>query len=108
MQTTQILESTGFDAALEADSFLLFKHSLTCPISARAFRQYTAFLAENPSVATGWIDVVGQRPWSQRVEAQTGVAHESPQALMLRRGQVVWHASHGEITKDALARATAG
>lgn len=86
----------------------MFKHSLTCPISARAFRQYTAFLAENPGVASGWIDVIGQRPWAKRVEVKTGVEHASPQALMLRKGQAVWHASHGDITKDALARATIG
>jgi bacillithiol system protein YtxJ len=108
VQPTQILESPAFDAALDADRFLLFKHSLTCPISARAFRQYTAFLAGDPKVATGWIDVVGQRPWSQRVEAKTGVAHESPQALVLSKGKVVWHASHGDITKESLERATAG
>jgi bacillithiol system protein YtxJ len=108
VQPNQILESQAVDDALRADRFLLFKHSLTCPISARAFREYTAFLAADPGVPTGWIDVVGQRPWSQRVTDKTGVTHQSPQALMLSKGQVVWHASHGEITKDSLARAAGG
>jgi bacillithiol system protein YtxJ len=108
LQPTQILESQGVDEALKAEQFLLFKHSLTCPISARAFREYTAFLSGEPGVPTGWIDVVGQRPWSQRVTDKTGVVHQSPQALMIRKGKVVWHASHGEITKDSLARAAGG
>ena len=108
VKPTQILESAGLDAALAADRFLLFKHSLICPISARAFREYTAFLAGDPQVPTGWIDVIGQRPWSQRVEAETGLAHASPQALLLHGGQVIWHASHGGITKDSLATAIGG
>lgn len=96
------------DAALKADSFLLFKHSLTCPISARAFREYTTFVVGGSTVPTGWIDVVGQRPWSQRVETETGLAHESPQVLLLQKGQVIWHASHGGITKESLTKATGG
>lgn len=105
MQPAQIVERASLDAALQADSFLLFKHSLTCGISARAWSEYTAFLEGNPDVPTGWIDVNGQRPWSQGVAEATGVPHASPQALLLRKGKVVWHASHHRITKESLASA---
>jgi bacillithiol system protein YtxJ len=33
------------------------------------------------------------------------VEHQSPQALFVRDGKVVWHASHGGITRKALAAA---
>jgi monothiol bacilliredoxin len=33
------------------------------------------------------------------------VRHESPQALLLAGGEVVWHASHGSIRAEALASA---
>ena len=39
------------------------------------------------------------------IEAQTGVAHESPQALVLRNGRVAWHASHWQVTADSVAAA---
>jgi bacillithiol system protein YtxJ len=109
MDLTQIAGEEDFEAALSAPAFLLFKHSLICPTSAAAFNEYRHFLVgpEGAAVPTAWLDVRGQRPLSLAVEARTGVRHESPQALLVRAGAVVWHASHGAITRDALARAVA-
>jgi bacillithiol system protein YtxJ len=42
---------------------------------------------------------------SKRVAERTGVAHESPQALWIRKGRVGWHASHLDVTVEALTRA---
>ena len=92
-------------AALGAPRFLLFKHSLVCPVSARGYAEYRAFLAEHPDTPSAWIDVIGQRALSLAVAERTGVKHESPQALVLRDGVVTWHASHGAITRLALAEA---
>jgi bacillithiol system protein YtxJ len=79
---------------------LLFKHSNTCPISAHAYRQ----MQEVKSPVS--IVVVQQsRDISREVESRTGVQHETPQALVLRKGQAVWSASHFEITADAVERA---
>ena len=103
---TQIRDRGQLDSALSASAFLLFKHSLVCPTSERAFREYEAFVAAHPDVATAWIDVIGQRPLSLHVAAETGVRHESPQALWIVDGAVVWHASHWDITADNLAAAT--
>ena len=44
---------------------------------------------------------------SLRVARITGVEHQSPQALWIENGRVVWHASHWDITPEALAEATA-
>jgi bacillithiol system protein YtxJ len=35
------------------------------------------------------------------------VTHESPQALWIQDGAVIWHASHGAITQASLKEATA-
>ena len=61
----------------------------------------------HPNVPTAWIDVIGERPWSRHVAEATGVTHQSPQALLVRDGSVVWHASHGGITRKTLAAALA-
>ncbi len=108
MDLSQIADDEELERALTAPVFLLFKHSLICPISATAFNEYRHFLAGEPDVATAWLDVRGQRPLSQAVEARTGVRHESPQALLLANGEVVWNASHSAITRDSLASAWAG
>ena len=102
MDMDQITDEAGLREALGAGSFLLFKHSLICPVSAAAFNEYRHFLAEGAGLPTAWLDVRGHRSLSQEVEAETGVTHESPQALLVRDGQVVWHASHGGITRDSL------
>lgn len=79
---------------------VLFKHSNTCPISARAYRQMQEFGAPVSIVV-----VQKSRDVSREVESRTGVQHETPQALVLRNGQAVWSASHFEITADAVERA---
>ena len=105
MEPRQLAGEPELEAALAAGPFLLFKHSRICPISARAFGEYRAYLESHPATPTAWIDVIGQRPLSQSVAASTGVRHQSPQILLFSNGAVTWHASHGAITRDSLAAA---
>ena len=51
------------------------------------------------------IEIQNAREVSNAVAEKTGVRHESPQALLLRDGEVVWNASHGAITVESLAGA---
>ena len=79
---------------------VIFKHSLTCPISAGAYDQMTDFEGE-----VALIEVQRARELSTEIENRLGVAHESPQVMVLRNGQVVWNASHFKITADAVTEA---
>ena len=79
---------------------LIFKHSNSCPISAQAYRQMKQYKGD-----VSIIVVQQARDVSQAVEQRTGVRHESPQALVLRGGQVVWTASHFDITAAAVESA---
>ena len=108
MHPRPFADAAAIDRALAAREFLVFKHSASCGISAQAFEEYAAFAAAHPQVPTAWIDVIAHRPWSRHVAERTGVVHQSPQALLVRDGAVVWHASHGGITREALERAVAG
>ena len=94
-------------AASSASPLLLFKHSLTCSISANAFHRFNRFLEQGSAVgfAVAMIEVQNARPVSNHVAEASGVRHESPQALLYREGRVVWHASHGAITEAALSDA---
>lgn len=86
---------------------LLFKHSPLCLVSASARDQVERWARTAPTLPVTVVDVLRERELSQRVAARTGVRHQSPQVLLLRDGRVVWHASHGDITATALARAVA-
>ena len=71
-----------------------------CPISAAARRQVKQLDGE---VLT--IDVSRRSDLSREVETRTGIRHESPQAMVVNDGVVVWDASHGRISRDAITQA---
>ena len=79
---------------------VIFKHSLTCPISAGAYQQMVEFEGE-----VVLVEVQRARALSMEIESRLGVMHESPQVIVLRNGQVVWNASHFRITAAAVAEA---
>ncbi len=79
---------------------VIFKHSLTCPISAAAYQQMEQF---NGDVAL--VEVQKSRALSTEIESVLGVAHESPQVIVLSKGQVAWNASHFKITAEAVTDA---
>lgn len=81
-------------------SVVVFKHSTTCPISAAAYREMSDFEGE-----VALIEVQSARELSREIENRTGVAHESPQVIILRKGQVVWSASHWKVKADSVAEA---
>ena len=98
------------DASREAP-VLFFKHSLTCPVSSRAFGEYQRFLAERPEddgTVYTLVEIQNARDVSNEIAERTGVRHESPQALLLRGGEVAWHASHWSINVKALTAAVDG
>ena len=87
----------------------LFKHSVTCGISAGARRRFEEFVASRAAGEADYVllEVQHARPLSNAVAEATGVRHQSPQVLLLRSGEAVWTTSHGAITAPALARALA-
>lgn len=51
------------------------------------------------------VRVIEERPISLALADRVGVKHESPQALLIKDGQALWHDSHRAITTDALISA---
>ncbi|OUM98724.1 MAG: hypothetical protein BAA02_09255 [Paenibacillaceae bacterium ZCTH02-B3] len=87
---------------------LVFKHSTRCPISAGAHEALTQY-AEDAGRAGqapcefAIVHVIEDRPVSNAIAEATGIRHESPQAILLKDGRPVWHASHWTITYDFLS-----
>ena len=85
---------------------LLFKHSYTCGISAEALDALVDHLSTDRANATyAMVTVQTHREVSNAVAAKLGVRHETPQALLVRNGKVVWAASHFRVTADAVKAA---
>lgn len=111
-QITKIESQESLDAAFaesQDHTVVVFKHSLICPTSRRAFDTFQSFVADQPDDAAGFklIEIQRQRALSRDVEQRTEVKHESPQVLVVRDGRVDWHESHWHITEDALEAALA-
>lgn len=112
MKTLQPLaDIAALDAAIAESSqrpVLLFKHSRTCGISCEAFDELHAHMAEHPDgAAYKLITVQSHRSVAEEVTSRLGIRHESPQAIVIRNGDVVWHGSHFRITAEQLKQVLA-
>jgi bacillithiol system protein YtxJ len=99
-----------FERSKEQPVFL-FKHSLTCPISTAAFQEYEKYLknrADDEGGVHTLVEIQNAREVSSAIAERSGIRHESPQAILLRDGDVAWHASHWEIKSETLAGAIKG
>ena len=76
---------------------VLFKHSTTCPISAGVYEEVTRVNGD-----INLIIMQSARDVSNAVAGKTGIRHESPQAIVLRDGEPVYHASHFDVTAEAI------
>jgi len=101
----QLADKASLDAAFAEPLFLLLKHSPICPISNSVRLEVETFASNHPDLHVGVVDVIDGRPLSQAVEARTGIRHESPQVLLLKDGQAVWHENHWRITAARLTDA---
>ena len=90
-------------AASEECLVLLFKHSVTCGTSAQAYDELVEHLSTGQHT-TRYVIVTVQthRDISDAVAARFNVRHETPQALLIHKGQVMWEASHFSVTADTI------
>ncbi len=92
------------EEALRSPLLLLFKHSRTCPISITAWHDMVRLEQLVPTLPVFLLDVREQRALARSVAGALDVRHESPQAILIRNGVVVWHASHFAVTAAAVIR----
>ena len=102
--TTRFVPISALDALDDwlprAGVVVLFLHAPHCGISVRAYDQMASLGGE-----VALVNVARDREVKRAVAERTGVRHESPQVIVLRRGRAVWVAAHGAITTAAVARA---
>ena len=87
---------------------VLFKHSYSCGVSAEALDELLTHLAEGRRDARyAMVTVQTHREVSNAISSRLGVRHETPQALVVHDGRVVWSASHFRVNAEALTKALA-
>lgn len=74
---------------------VLFKHSVTCPISASVYNEMKKVDGDVHLVV-----VQSARNVSNEIAQKTGIRHESPQAIVLKDEKPVYSASHFDVTAE--------
>ena len=107
-----ILETEGQWENLLAESHqqtvAVFKHSTRCPVSF-SIKSYLEKEWDLPTedVSFHYLDLIRYRSISNRIANELGVQHESPQLILIRNGQVVFHDSHFGIQMGPVRQALA-
>lgn len=77
---------------------LFFKHSTRCSISTMALSRFEkSGILSNELLVCWYLDLIAYRQISAEIEKLTQVIHQSPQAILVNSGQVIYTASHGMI-----------
>lgn len=105
MAIAQVGSEEELEVIFKSELVVLFKHSPICPSSAVAMEELENFARANPDVPVYFVDVRKQRPLSQKTTAYFGIAHESPQVIIVRDAAAVWYTAHYGITAAKLTSA---
>lgn len=101
-------------AVIRQESFtqpvLIFKHSTRCSISAMALTRFERDW--QPEYATlfkpYYLDLIAHRDLSAKIATGYNIRHESPQVLLISKGDCIYHASHYDIRIADLLKITTG
>lgn len=83
---------------------LIFKHSTTCGISRMVLNMFTSAYSLSDDVDIYFLDLHAHRDVSNAVASQFQVMHQSPQLLIIKNGEAIYHTSHGTITDVDLSK----
>ena len=85
---------------------LIFKHSTRCSISSTALDRLERSWKneEVQGLKPYYLDLIQFRNISGAIENKFDVEHQSPQALIIKNGSCVYHASHYDIRYPELLK----
>lgn len=103
------LESVEQWEALKAKSeekpVLIFKHSTRCSISIMALNGFERNWDQSKSeIELYYLDLIAFRPVSNQIATDLNVLHQSPQAILLYKGNVLYEATHQGIDARKVQR----
>ena len=89
---------------------LIFKHSTRCNISATTKARLERKWKDDEAgdLAPYYLDLISLRSLSSEVADTFGVRHESPQVLLISKGECVYDASHFDISFDEISQQANG
>jgi bacillithiol system protein YtxJ len=95
---------TDLDKAIEESKehpVVLFKHSVTCGISAGAHDRLEGLEADD-RYRFYYLDLLAHRDISNEIARRFGIIHQSPQIIVLRNGKATFTTSHHAINAQVV------
>ncbi|WP_291133040.1 bacillithiol system redox-active protein YtxJ [Flavobacterium sp. UBA7682] len=83
---------------------IIFKHSTRCGISRMTLKQFENEYDLNDLVTPYFLDLLQNRDISNEIANRFGIEHQSPQLILIKNGEPIYNASHGDIYADDLKR----
>lgn len=101
---TSLQQLETIKAASAQQPVFIFKHSTSCSISRTALGRLERSWKEEEmkDVQAYYLDLLSYRDISNEIARQFNIRHESPQVLVVKNGEAVFHASHFDINYDDL------
>ncbi len=83
---------------------VIFKHSTRCSISSMALNRLERSWKsqEMDNVKLNFLDLISYRNISKAIADMFQIMHQSPQVLIIKDGECVYHASHMEISYQGI------
>ncbi|WP_340198477.1 bacillithiol system redox-active protein YtxJ [Ascidiimonas sp. W6] len=82
---------------------VIFKHSTRCGISRMVLNGFEReFDIEDDKIKLYFLDLIQFRKISNEIATRFNVWHESPQLLLIKKGEMIHHSSHSSISSIRL------
>ncbi len=103
-ELTDVAQLDEVVATSATQTCVIFKHSTRCIVSRTALKQFEMEYVVNENLKLYFLDLLSHRDISNTIAERFGVEHQSPQILVIKNGEVVYHTSHSAIDATVLER----
>lgn len=97
IELNEINQLKEIAAQSQTKAQIIFKHSTQCNISADALAEMNHFKGE-----AWYLDLLAHRDISNQIAEQFQVRHQSPQVIIIKNNEVVYHESHWRIKAETI------
>jgi bacillithiol system protein YtxJ len=94
------------DIIAQPHPIAIFKHSTRCSISSMAKSRLERSVL--PEIPFYYLDLLAYRQVSDYIAEKLGILHQSPQLIVIKEGNVLYHDSHNSIEIDKVNDALKG
>jgi bacillithiol system protein YtxJ len=84
--------------ASDKKPFAVFKHSTRCSVSHMAKKKMEMeWNIDDASLNLYYLDLLEHRDISNKIANDTHITHQSPQLIVIKNKEAIYHESHGNI-----------